>query len=64
VIKIDKKGAVFRAFDATGELATIRDRRLDKEAAGRWEVSWRSGRIDWHNTYREARANVLKGSKA
>ncbi len=33
-----------------------------KDMPGAWSVNWATGRVDWHNTYAEARDNALKGN--
>lgn len=43
-------------------LASIFDHRRSTGASiqGNWGVAWSTGRYDWHETYGQARDNVLK----
>lgn len=76
--EIDKKLAIkrengqYNAYKGDTLIATIHDHR--KEAKNKsevdrfstirddWNVCWMSGRVDWHGTLQEARANVCKGA--
>lgn len=42
-------------------IAKIVDHRGKNNARGDWSVEWSGGRVDWHNSYAEARDNALKG---
>lgn len=57
-----------RCVESGGKLiATIHDHRGRNRKdnftsiQGDWNVCWMSGRVDWHDTYQEARDNALKG---
>lgn len=41
-------------------IATIHQHKADMP--GSWSVNWATGRVDWHNSYAEAKDNALKGN--
>jgi hypothetical protein len=67
-ITIKREFGQRNVFQGEALIATIHDHRHNPErrAAGtqvrdNWNVCWRNGRVDWHETYGEARDNALKG---
>ena len=51
------------AENSAGILATIHQHPnwQREKLPDRWNVCWRTGRVDWHSTLKEAQDNVLKG---
>lgn len=72
-LAIRRENGQYNAYKGDTLIATIHDHRkaaksksevVDRFSTirGDWNVCWMSGRVDWHGTLQEARANVCKGA--
>ena len=67
-IVIKRENKQLNVYQGNEYIASIFDHRFNPERKtkntsikDRWNVCWRSGRVDWHGRYQEARDNALKG---
>lgn len=72
-LAIRRENGQYNAYKGDTLIATIHDHRraakTESEVVDRfstirddWSVCWMSGRVDWHGTLDEARADVRKGA--
>lgn len=53
---------IYRGADYLGSINSFDLPKHDRYSTieGKWNVAWVTGRVDWHDTYAQAKDNALK----